>query len=113
MTYEEYCKNNSEQIHQEADEFNRWRRKSTHQLLTDIGPRIAKLCQTGYQGCGFHYGMEQQFGKLIVSLSLPWQPGGNRVGDYHDIKEKMVDNILTKVLFEGLITNVEEAEKNP
>ncbi len=107
MTYEEW-RVQSKDILKQADDFNKWQIKVKNNLLENIGPRIAKLGKTGYYGCGFHYGMEQRFGKLIVSLSLPWQPCANHLDK---ISDDITNNIITEVLYDGLLEDVEEAEK--
>ena len=84
MTYQEWCKD-AKIILEQADAHNEFVKKAKQQLLTDIGPRIAKLGQSGYTGCGFHYHMEQTFGDLVNA-------------------------ILTEVLFEGLVADVVKAE---
>jgi hypothetical protein len=107
MTYEDWCKN-SKEILAQAENFNKWRIEAQNNLLENIGPRIAKLGKTGYIGCGFHYSMEQRFGKLINSLALPWQPSANHCDK---ITDEIASNIISKVCYEGLIKDVEEAEK--
>lgn len=105
MTYQEWC-NNSKRIIEEADAFNQWRIAAKHNLLTNIGPELVKLEQSGYNGHGFHYGLEHTFGNLIVSLSLPWQPSAN----YCDrVEDQMHTNLITKVLYEDLLESVKNA----
>lgn len=108
MTYDEWCLY-SEDILKQADEYNQWATESKNNLLINIGPRIAKLGKTGYAGCGFHYDMEIRFGKLIAHLALPWQPSANHC---EKIKEEMISNSMTKVIYRGLIKDVEKAEKS-
>lgn len=91
-----------------AKEFNEWQDKAKDRLLTEIGPRIAKLGQTGYHGCGFHYGMEQSFGRLIVDMAFPLQPTMN---DFDKCKDNMCSAIVRKVLYNALVKQVEESEK--
>jgi hypothetical protein len=107
MTYEDWC-NHSKQILEEADTWNKWRRKAQHKLLTEIGPRIAKLDKSGYMGCGFHYGKEQTFSKLVGWLALPWQPCANHCGK---IEDDISSNMITEVVYDGLIEDIEAAEK--
>lgn len=106
MTYEDWCKN-SEAILSEAKEYNNFATKAQYRLLTDIGPRIGKLGQVGYIGCGFHYGMEQSFGKLIVALALPWQPCANHC---KKIEDDSIKAIINKVIFKSLLRDVIKAE---
>jgi hypothetical protein len=108
MTYEDWCKN-SKQILAQAKEWNEWVDEKKHYLLTNVGPRIAQLGKTGYYGCGFHYEMEGQFGKLIISMMYPWQPSANHC---EKIKDQMVSNVITKVIYEGLMEQIEKAEKS-
>lgn len=108
MTYEEWCKC-SKDILKQAEEFNSWRTNATKNLLTNIGPRIASLGETGYMGCGFHYDMEIRFGKLIASLAYPWQPSANHC---EKITDEIASNIITEVLYEGLLEDVDKAEKS-
>lgn len=106
MTYKDWCKN-SKSILAEAKTWNEWRKEANYNLLTNIGPRIAILGKRFYSGCGFHYGKEQTLGKLIVDLALPWNPCANWCGN---IEIDMEKNIITKVLYEGLIENVKRDE---
>src|SRR6478609_4305261 len=107
MTYQDWCKY-STQILLEAEEFNSWQREIKEKLLLEIGPRIAKLGKTGYLGCGFHYDKEIQFGKLIQKLAYPWQPCANHC---KKIEDQQLENLITKLMAEGLIEDIEKAEK--
>jgi hypothetical protein len=91
-----------------AKEFNEWQDKAKDRLLTEIGPRIAKLNKTGYLGCGFHYGMEQSFGRLIVDMAIPLRPTMN---DFDVCNVNMCSAILREVLYDDLVKRVEESEK--
>jgi hypothetical protein len=108
MTYEEWCKC-SKDILKQADEFNNWRTNATKNLLTNIGPRIASLGETGYMGCGFHYDMEIRFGKLIAALAYPWQPCANHC---EKITNEIANNIISEVIYEALLEDVDKAEKS-
>lgn len=107
MKYKDWCKN-SKAIIQEAEDFNTWRKEKKHFLLTEIGPRIASLGKTGYYGCGFHYDMERHFAALIREMAIPWQPSANHCDK---VEEDKLNTIMTKVLFNALISDIEEAEK--
>lgn len=107
-THEEKCKHLDFYI-KEAETYNKWANETTHKLLTDIGPRLAALNKVMYMGCGFHYSLEQKFGKLLVSLAIPLQPCMNH---YEKCKDNHMSSIITKVIFEGLVESVEEAEKS-
>jgi len=109
MTYQEWCES-AKTILAQADAYNEWATKSKFYLLTDIGPRIAKLGQAGYVGCGFHYHMEQQFARLIDELAIPWQPSANHLDK---VEDDSVKAILTEVLYAALLDSVVRAEANP
>jgi hypothetical protein len=109
MNYKNWCKE-STKILAEAEVYNKWADEAKNNLLTNIGPRICKLGKTGYMGCGFHYGMEQSFGKLIVSLALPWQPSANWCADVEDDR---MHAMVIKSVYRILIKDVEKAEKSP
>lgn len=106
MTYEDWCKNHKEWL-KLADDYNNWRRRSTSTLLSDIGPRIDRLSKVMYMGCGFHYSLEQSFGKLINSLSMPFQPCANWCAK---IEDDWTTCQINHVLYESLIEQVEKAE---
>lgn len=108
MTYEDWCKNSSK-ILKQAEEWNAWRKEAQHKLLTEIGPRIAKLGKRAYMGYGFHYSKEQTFGELVKSLALPWQPSANHCDK---VKDQMCSNMTTRVIYEVLIEEIEEAEES-
>ncbi len=92
-----------------ADKYNAWREEAKHRLLSEIGPRLASLGKSGYQGCGFHYALENQFGTLVAALCKPWQPCGNHC---HKIEDDHSICTVNEVLFEDLIEQIEEAEKS-
>ena len=104
MTYQQWCEQ-SKEILKEAEEVNSWRITAQHRLLTELGPRIAKL---GRMGCGFHYSMEQSFGKLIVTLSMPWQPSANWCQNVESDRDKY---LIAQVIFDSLVEQIEKAEK--
>jgi len=108
MTYENWCKY-SKKIIEESDKYNEWADKAKGNLLTNIGPRIEKLHKIGYYGCGFHYGLEQTFGRLIDTLALPWQPCANHCKNVENDRMKA---IASKVIYKSLISQIEEAEKS-
>lgn len=108
MTYQQWCEQ-SKDILAQAEKFNKWREKAKDILLTDIGPRIANLGHSGYMGCGFHYDMEIRFGKLIAKLAFPWQPCANHCDK---ISDDIAGNILSQVIYEGILEDVKKAEKS-
>lgn len=93
----------------EAEKYNEWANKATEQLLTDIGPRIAALGKVLYMGCGFHYSKEQSIGKMLISLSIPWQPSMNH---YEKCKDEFFSTMARKTIYECLVKDIIEAEKS-
>lgn len=91
-----------------ADEYNKWRRISKSYLMINLAPRIGRLGQRFYTGCGFHYGMEQRLGGLIKSLSLPWQPALNH---YKNLLNDESKSMTDKIIYDMLVEEVIEAEK--
>lgn len=83
--------------------------KTKYFLLTNIGPRLAKLGKTGYMGCGFHYSLEQTFGRLIDRLSISWQPCANWCNKIEDDRIKF---IFLEASYESLLDSVKKAEKS-
>ena len=108
MTYEDWCKNSSAII-AEADKHNAWADKAKHHLLTNIGPRIAKLDKSGYMGCGFHYSMEQSFGRLIDGLAISWQPCANWCQNIEDDRMKAIGR---EACYQVLMNSVRKAERS-
>jgi len=107
-THEEKCKALGHYL-KEAEKTNKWANEATQNLLTNIGPRISALGNKMYMGCGFHYSMEKNFAKLISNFALPWQPSMNH---YHKCKDEFSCWLVRKVMYEGLIEDVEKAEKS-
>ena len=108
MTYETWCKNSIDII-AEAEKYNEWVNIAKANLLTRLAPRIEKLSHQGYLGCGFHYELEQRFGKLIVSMAIPWQPSANWCAN---VEEDRAKSIITKVIYKSLLKQVRDAEKS-
>lgn len=108
MTYQEWCKHSSAVI-AEAEEHNKWADKAKHHLLTNVGPRLAKLEESGYVGVGFHYSMEQTFGNLINKLAISWQPCANWCKNVEDDRDKALTN---RVVYECLLKSVRKAERS-
>lgn len=108
MTYKNWCKHSTEII-AEADKHNKWADKAKANLLTKVGPRIAQLGRTGYMGCGFHYSLEQTFGRLIDTMTISWQPCANWCKNV----ERDRDNaMISEVIYESLLEQVRKAEKS-
>lgn len=108
MTYDDWCKN-SHIILAEAEKHNKWADKAKSFLLTNIGPRLDRLDKSGYMGCGFHYSLEQTFGRLIDGLSISWQPCSNWCNKIEDDRMKFM---ILKVSYESLLDSVKKAEKS-
>lgn len=92
-----------------AEEYNVWREAALARLLADLAPRVEKLGQKFYPGCGFHYSKVQELGKLIGALALPVEFSMNHQSRWDDYSTKM---ILDKVIFESLVEDIEKAELN-
>jgi len=92
-----------------ADEYNKWVKEARDNLLINIGPRLAQVGHKMYMGCGFHYGLEQDFGGLIVRMALPWQPSLNH---YKKLLNDEAKAMTTKIIYNQLIERLEEAEKS-
>ena len=93
----------------EAEKYNNWRKKVKARILSNIAPRINRLSRKLYMGCGFHYAMEQQLGKVIIDLSMPIQWCANHCDKIPDDRFKMINN---RISVEMLIASVAEAEKS-
>lgn len=109
MTYENWCAN-SDKILKQAKRYNKWRNNAKRLLLTNLGPRIAKLGDTFYIGCGFHYSMELSFANLVKGMAYPWQPCANHLDK---IQDQIASNQMNVVLFSSLKEQVREAEGQP
>ena len=108
MTYDDWCKN-STRILKEAESVNKWADKAKEDLLINIGPRLANLDESGYMGMGFHYSLEQTFGRLIDGLSLPWQPCANWCNKIEDDRLKFMG---LRVSYRCLLDSIKKAEKS-
>lgn len=108
MTYENWCKN-STKILAEAEKYNKWANKAKSFLLSNIGPRLDKLSKIGYIGCGFHYSLEQTFGKLIEKLALDWQPCANWCRDIESDRMKVIG---VEIGYKMLLESIQKAEKS-
>lgn len=108
MTYEQWCAN-SPALLAEAKKLDGWRVRAKLRLLTDIAPRIGKLSQQFYSGCGFHYSLESQLGTLIKDLSLPVQWSANWCAK---IPGERIHIIMLQVSMSMLVKSVVEAEKS-
>jgi hypothetical protein len=93
----------------EAEKHNAWVDKAKHHLLTKLGPKVAKLGKTGYMGCGFHYDMEQRFGRILINMAIPLQPCMNWIDN---CQGESLKAMLTRVMYEGLVRDIAKAEKS-
>ena len=93
----------------ESVEINKWRRKMLYKLMTDIAPRIAKIGQTGYTGCGFHYEKVHQVGRLINELAIGFNPCMNWL---EKNEEELPMWIVRRVIAEELIKDVVKVERS-
>jgi hypothetical protein len=108
MDYQTWCKR-SRYLLYETDKFNAWRERTKYRLLTDVSPRIGKLSRSFYMGCGFHYYMEEQLGKLLSKLSMPIQWSANHCDKIENDQIKM---IVMEVAASELIRSVVRAERS-
>lgn len=106
MTYEQWCAD-SKALLKECETYNKWARRTMHRVLTDLAPRIGALKGKMYNGCGFHYALEGQLGKLIGFLAEPHQWSASHCGK---IPNDRINMITTQVVAEGLFKDVAEAE---
>jgi hypothetical protein len=93
----------------EAEKHNEWVKTAKHHLLTKLGPKMAKLDKSGYMGCGFHYSMEQTFGKILINMAIPLQPCMNWIDNCQDESLKAM---TTRILYNGLVRDIAKAEKS-
>jgi hypothetical protein len=108
MTYEQWCANSAALV-LEAEKLDKWRVRSKLRLLTDLAPRIGKLSQQFYMGCGFHYSLEKSLGYLIAELSMPVQWSANHCAK---IPEDRLRIIMLQVNMSMLVNQVVKAEKS-
>ena len=92
MTFAEY-QIHSENINSQVNEHNKWVEKSRNHLLCVVGPAISKY--------NLNY-LQLRFGNLILAL-VPWQ-----ITNPEKIESQIIDNIITKVLYESLIEDFDE-----
>lgn len=107
MTYEQWCANSTALV-AEAEKLDKWRVRSKLRLLTDLAPRIGKLSQQFYMGCGFHYSLEQSLGHLVKELAMPIHWSANHCGK---IPEDRLRIIMLQVSMSMLVHQVVKAEK--
>lgn len=83
--------------HQKASAHYAWR-KEINKTLPELASRVFALRQGGYSGSGFHYNMEKTLGRVIAM-----------VNNYDDPLE-LHTPITDKVIYEGLIEDIQKAE---
>ena len=108
FTYEMW-RERSASLLAEAEKYNMWRGRAKLRLLMDVAPRIGILSTQFYMGCGFHYALEQELGKLIGNLSIPVQWCANHCAKIPEQQLKMMWNQISVA---DLIKRVGKAEKS-
>lgn len=93
-----------------VSEYLVWREMAREVVMLNLAPRIYKLGQQFYAGCGFHYSLEQKLGHLINSLAIV--RGTITGNDYERIGDIIGDMMNQEVTFDMLCEDVIEAEEN-
>ena len=75
----------------DADKYYEWLKEIQKQLPA-LSKRIFDLREKFYMGCGFHWYLERQLGKVIALAN-----------DYYDKDVEWTDVILYKVVFEQFL----------
>lgn len=81
------------------DEYLAWKERARKRIRALI-PRVLTLAEQFYEGCGFHYGMENNAGKI-------WA----RLNNYSKIPT-LSESLLDEVFLEDLCNSVVKAEKS-
>jgi len=108
MTYENWCKH-SKEILTEAEKYNAWRRRAKYFLLTKTAPRLARLSESGYWGCGFHYEKEKTLGWLLIAMAIPWQPSANHCDKVEAARDS---NMTTEIIYDLFLGEVRKAARS-
>ena len=108
MTYEYWCEHSKELL-AEAEKYNGWRERAKHRLLTVWAPRIGRLGKRFYLGCGFHYAMDKDLGRLLIELAMPVQWSANWC---ENIPEQRLRMICDEVCVKDLKRRVRAAERS-
>ncbi len=106
MTQEQ--KNRSKRLHRlldRAKEINKWRVDALEHLLTEVGPKLHKIGNKGYTGCGFHYGKVQSFGRLVAELAISFQPSMNWLEKCEEEEHLW---IVREVVYENLVKEIND-----
>ena len=107
MTYEAFCAD-IKSVRANVEHYNEWRETTLNALLTDIGPRIAKVNSQFHCGCGFGYQRLLDFGTLVHHLAFPWQVSANHCDKYED---DVCAHIAQEVSFELMMESLAMAER--
>jgi len=91
----------------ESKKINSWRERTLHSVLTTLAPRIDKLNNQCYMGCGFHYNLVQTLGKIISELAISFEPTMNWL---EKNEEEEITWMIIKVKTNGLFKQVAKAE---
>jgi hypothetical protein len=86
----------------EDRKFQEWRR-NVKAHLPNLSQRIFALRGINYYGCGFHYQLEADLGKVIYEIN-------NVSSEYYHDKEYMINRIILNVLVESLFDRLIEIE---
>lgn len=93
-------------------EFEPKQEKMKKHLMTNLAPRIYALSKKGYMGCGFHYDMEQQLGKMINKFAIGHRVSNLTMNSYPEIQNIHADIIISEVIYKELCKNVKKAERS-
>lgn len=85
--------------------FTEWRKK-VNSSLPALAIRIFDLRLRGYIGCGFHWYMEKELGKVIFKIN------DYDDGDYYHGERRIEKQVLLRVLVEELYRSVDRAEQS-
>ena len=91
-------------IKQRDTEFSAWRQAKADEM-PQLAARVFALRGKGYMGCGFHWGLEKSLGAIINRLNDYDDPG------YYNTNEAITNQLVLKVLVEGLEERVAKIEK--
>lgn len=85
-------------------EWEKWRRRAARRLPT-LAARVFALGNKPYKGCGFHYALVGRLGRMITDVGDPTRSPLER-------KERFANRVITQIVFEGLHTELHEAERS-
>lgn len=90
----------------EDRKFEKWR-KGVNAHLPNLSQRIFALRGILYQGCGFHYDLERQLGRVIMEINNYNDP----TRPYYHQREKIVNRIGLEVLVDSLFKQLMRIEE--